>query len=323
MSRELRVVPPFDLPTGLLEALETSVLHFGDVDCASGGRVVVEDRDSFYRPNVSISWARDHRGFLRCLDQGLKEISLQPTDTTLLVQVQTRYLGLTQEALHRSLRDLQALEPTTDLANCEALRAGNRGVRIRAYLLLNRNVEPQPFRPWRKGTWLARAEFNVDTDWLGALFRPTPLDAQQRKELGLPNSVLRYMYLGDHDPLASPDADTEQPIFYVDEDLLARLDAWSGSPMARATQLQLVQDFVTAIVHHGSRALRQREEIPAWEDAKESLLGRMLLVAAGKRVDPAALLEEVREEPTLVLARFEHEIKLRKEYIDSVGEGGK
>ena len=132
---------------------------------------------------------------------------------------------------------------------------------------------------------------------------------------------MRYLRLGDHDPLM-PVRDTEDPDFYVDEDLLSRIHHWGGSPMAHAAQLQLVQDFVAAIVQLGSTKL-QLDAAPQWEDTKDSLLGRMLTVAAGKGGDPEALLEEVRDDPSKVLARFEHEIGLKKEYIASVTEGSK
>ena len=91
--------------------------------------------------------------------------------------------------------------------------------------------------------------------------------------------------------------------------------------MAKMAQLQLVQDFVSAIVHRGSTKLQSEEEIPPWEDVRGSLLGRMLSVAAGKKEDPAALLAEVRDDPNRILARFEHRIHLKKLYIDSVTEG--
>ncbi len=319
MSRELRVVPPFNVPGALQSIFEETVLHFGDRECPAGRRIVV-DSDGFRGRDLRIAWAADQIRFRRTLVNGLRDLDLGPTDAVLVVLVQTRYLGLTSEALRVPLDDLEALERISTLNANLLVAARHRGARIRVLLLLTRDRTRRPLQPWRKGTCLARTGFSVDTDWLGQLFSPKALDARTRRELDLQPSTMRYVRLGDHNPLL-PLQDTEEPDFYVDEELLRRVDVWSGSPMAKMAQLQLVQDFVSAIVHRGSTKLQSEEEIPPWEDVRGSLLGRMLSVAAGKKEDPAALLAEVRDDPNRILARFEHRIHLKKLYIDSVTEG--
>ncbi len=321
MSRELRVIPPFHVPSGLHSLFAEAVLHFGDRHCPVDERIVL-DRDEFAGRDARIVWAGDHHLFRRSLEKGLAEIDLTPADTVLLVLVKTSYLGLVSEALRVSLDDIRNLDPEASLETAALRSARNRGARVRAFLLLKHETERRPLRPWRKGTCLARAEFVVATDWLGQLFSLKALDAETRRELDLPDSAMRYVRLGDHDPLV-PVRDTEEPDFYVDEDLLSRIHHWSGSPMAHAVQLQLVQDFVTAIVLRASAKLQPGDPLPAWEDASDSLLGRMLTVAAGKDGDPEALLEETRDDPNKVLARFEHRTALGKEYVASVTEGSK
>ena len=321
MSRELRVIPPFYVPPRLQTVLAQAMFHFGDRACPVGDRIVL-DRDEFAGRDARIIWAPDHDRFRRSLEKGLDELGLASADTVLLVHVQTRYLGLVSVALRLHLDDIKALDPETPLESAALRSAQNRGARIRVFLLLKHEVPQQQLRPWRKGTCLARAEFLVDTDWFGQLFNPKALDAETRRELDLPDTAMRYLRMGDHDPLV-PIRDTEDPDFYVDEDLLNRINHWGGSPMAHAAQLQLVQDFVTAIVQLGSTRLQLGDAAPEWEDAKDSLLGRMLTVAAGKDGDPEALLEETRDDPNKVLARFEHQIGLKKEYVASVTEGSR
>lgn len=321
MSRELRIVPPFDVPPALQSVFEETVLHFGDRNCPAGRRIVV-DSDDFRGRDVRIVWAADQAQFRYSIVNGLSEASLRPVDVALVVLVQTRYLRLTSEALRVSLDGLDALEPISTLDANLVAAARHRGARVRVLLLLTRDRTRRALRPWRKGTCLAKTEFSLDTDWFGQLFSPKALDAETRLELNLPPSTMRYIRLGDHDPLL-PFRDTEEPDFYVDEDLLSRIHHWSGSPMAQMAQLQLVQDFVAAIVQRASSRLPSKSALPPWQDVRNSLLGRMLTVAAGKKGDPATLLAEVRDDPNKVLARFEHQIGLGKKYIDSVTEGSK
>ena len=252
MSRELRVIPPFYVPPGLQTVLAQAMFHFGDRACPVGDRIVL-DRDEFAGRDARIIWAPDHDRFRRSLERGLDELGLASADTVLLVHVQTRYLGLVSVALRLHLDDIKALDPETPLESAALRSAQNRGARIRVFLLLKHEIPQQQLRPWRKGTCLARAEFVVDTDWFGHLFNPKALDAETRRELDLPDTAMRYLRMGDHDPLV-PIRDTEDPDFYVDEDLLNRIHHWGGSPMAHAAQLQLVQDF-----RHGHRSTWIRE----------------------------------------------------------------
>lgn len=323
MSRELRVVRPFHLPSALQSVFERTVLRFGDRECSSGRGIVV-DSDDFAGRDAQIVWGEDQAHFRRTIERGLREAKIGPTDAALVVLVQTRYLRLTSEVLRLRLEHLGALGPTSALDANLLVAARHRGAVVRVFLLLTRDRTRLPLQPWRKGTCLARTEFSLDTDWFGQLFSPKALDAATRQELDLPPSTIRYVRLGDHNPLV-PYRDTEAPDFYVDEGLLSRTHHWSGTPMAHALQLQLVLDFVAAVVHRASSKLLEHSALPSWQDpdVRDSLLGRMLAVAAGKKEDPARLLAEVRDDPNKVLARFEHQIGLRQKYVDSVTEGSK
>ena len=318
MSREVRTVRPFPVPAALRDLLAGTVLHFGDLACRADDAVVVSDRDDFLRRHARIVWSPDQERFRRDLQRGLTELGLGPADTALLVQVRTRYLGLAQH-LRFAVDDPDRLEPEVDLDRCELLRSANRGVRVSASLVLRRTLASGPRRPWRKGARLVQAEFELRTEWLGDLFRPVPLDGDLRRELDLPASAMRYVDLGDHDPLAPRGDIGEMPVFYVDEDVLARLHHW-GSATGRAAQLQLVLDFVTAVVQRVSALLHERGDVPDWEDIKDSLLGRILRRAAGRTNSPERLLELVRDDPAKTVAHFEHELKLCKAYVEAIRE---
>lgn len=325
MNRETRTVRPFHVPPTLERVLEQASLGFGDLDCRANERIVIDDPADFLRRSAQIRWAGDDPGFAsfqRAMKSGIQDLKLDPANAALLVQVRSRYLGVTEELLRHPLDDLGSLPRICAFPERKGFRAANRGFAVTAWILLSRSIGRRPGRPWRKGTWLAKATFHVATDWFAGLFRPTPLDRTTREEYGLPASAMRYLHLGDHDPLESY-KDTEQPTFFVDEELLSKLDAWSGSPFARAIQLQLVQDFVSAVVHRSATRLSKRQELPAWSDIDGAVLGRMLRLAAKTEEDRAHCLQEARDQPVKLIARIEHATGIRKEFIDAAAEGGK
>jgi len=315
MSRERRVVPPYRLPPGLAGVLDDAVFRLGDLECSAGGRVIVPDRSDFQEHRGCLRLADDHQEFLTNLGSGLDALGLEPGDVALFVLCQSVYLGLSEQRWY-GVGDVKRFGGELDLSDCRTLRAGNRGARVRVYVILARHLERSDLRPWRKGTWLARTEFLLQTDWMGSLFRPIPLSDAVREELGLPAGALRYVQFADYDPLA-PDEDANRPQFYVDESLLARINASGSGPAGKLAQIQLAFDLVTAIVHRSSGALREND-LPAWADIQETLLGRVLRIAAGKHTDVDELLPEVQGEPARVLARLEDRLQILKQYADSV-----
>lgn len=324
MNREMRTVRPFDVPPILERVLDQTLLGFGDLDCRADERITVDDPADFLRRDAQIRWAGDDPGFAsfrRAVASGIKDLEIDPANAALLVQVRSRYLGMTEELLRHPLNDLDSLQRICAFPECKGFRAAHRGFVVTAWILLSRSIDRRSARPWRKGTWLAKATFQVDTDWFAGLFRPTPLDRTTREEHGLPASAMRYLHLGDHDPLESY-KDTEQPTFFVDEELLSKLDAWSGSPFARAIQLQLVQDFVSAVVHESASRLSKRQELPAWSDIQGSVLGRLLGLVARTDEDRVHCLQEARDQPAKLIARIEHATSIRKEFIEAAAEGG-
>ena len=190
------------------------------------------------------------------------------------------------------------------------------------YLFLAQNLPRRVLRPWRKGTWLASVRFRLSSSSSASWYRLQPLKDRDRDELGLPKGAVRYVQLGDHEPLEPYDA-TDLPTFWVDEDLLASLAARSQSKASCSIQTQLVHDFVWAVI--SSPAVVQSDDLDtlAWADLKESSLGRISRVAAGKGATPARkdeMIQLIRSDPAKFMALVEDTIGLRKSALEAVGE---
>ena len=252
---------------------------------------------------------------------GASDLDVEPSALGLLAVASTSYIKRSEIVYHRPLSELDDLQRVTSITDGQRpvpFRTGFHGATLEVYVLLLRQVEKRPLRPWRKGTWISRAKFRIDVEKGAALFRPIPLDDEARERLGLPSGAVRYVDLDDHDVLA-PFEDSEPPRFYIDADLLNRLGAHQNSPAARAIQAQLAQDFIAAVVHRA--AGEAQLDTHAWEDVESSLLGRVLRFTAGSgasRDDRQLLLKQVKDNAERTLARTEHAIDVRKALIDSL-----
>ncbi|MEX0826151.1 MAG: hypothetical protein WD184_05315 [Acidimicrobiia bacterium] len=327
MSRETRTVRPFVGLDALERCLDHTTLYFGQEPCEPNSSLAadIEIHEFLIRP-VSLEWVPE--GQFEAFRAGLLEAcvaaGIAPESVSLAAVAMSGFLKLSQVVLNVSLVELDRLDRVVDLAadpRPDPFRTPFNGFGVDVYLLLSEAVDARPLKPSKKGTWLSRVSFRIDTHLAPALLPPTPLTGELRQQLGLPARTLRYLQFGDHD-LLEPYREQEQPVFYVDEDILAQLSVRRTSAASKAIQLQLAQDFVAAVVR---RAAGQPDlETVAYDDVRESLLGSVIRLAAGPKAldgDRQTLLVMVRNDPEYVIARAEHFVDVASGFVNVLKDG--
>lgn len=320
MNRETRTVRPFIVEGRLASALDGVRFNLGRATCKPGGRILVQDPDEYLRAEPVLTWAQDDPafdGFRGALTEGIARNRIEPVAASLIVTAQAPYLKLTDVVVSHPLSELPSLPRRLTLRGTggpAALWANTHGAVITAYVALDREMpEAGSLRPWLRGTWLARAVFRLKTDLPPVLFRPIPMKDDDRREHDLPRECARYLHMGDHDPLQSRE-DQPHPEFYVDADLLARIDRARGTPVAKALQVQLACDFIAGVVTDVATRADTEGDLE-WEHVADSLWGRIVALAAKAGRDsqePAALLGWARENPAQLLARVDGLLKARR-----------
>jgi len=326
VNRETRTVRPFIVKGQLASALEGVRFNLGTASCEPGGRILVRDPDKYLRDEPVLTWARDapaFDGFRQTLTDETARNRIEADAASLIVTAHAPYLKLTDVVVNRPLSGLHSLRRTLTLrgeSRPAALWANTHGAVVTAYVALNREMpEAGSLRPWLRGTWLARAVFRLKTDLPPVLFRPIPMKEDDRREHNLPPECARYLHMGDHDPLQSRDGQPP-PEFYVDADLLARIDRARGTPVAKALQVQLACDFIAGVVTDVATR-EDTEDLLEWEHVADSLWGRIVALAAKAgqdSQDPAVLLGWARKNPAQLLARVEGLLKARRFLTDAL-----
>lgn len=291
MNRERRIARPYrDISRSLTDALDSAVLVFGDKRIPANSRHQWDDSANYGEQAVILEWRTDDdpQAFLTTLREGCSESGLPLDGLALVVTATSRYLGFVDILFNRRLDELDQLDPALDLRaekdDAAAWKTSVRGCRVDAYLLLSRTLQEQPLRPWRKGVWLSKASFVVATDYTKSLFRPTKLDADQRKRLDLSAQVLRHVRLPEsvweeYDP-------EEPPEVYLDEEIMALVAAQPKALSSRLAQAELVYVFLRSVLTDAYVRRDEWKELE-WGDIANSLLGKVLRAIAGRRA-PAA-----------------------------------
>lgn len=328
MSTEARTIRPFTGLERFEEALREASLHFGQDTCRPGESVRSElNSHEFNLRPLDLEWAADQDSFAyfkNQLRQGLDETEVRPSAVSLLVVAETSYLKEAEVLINHSLSELSTLNRVVHLHSKEErpspFKAWRHGFQVDVHVLLNQSIPPSPLRPHRKGTWFARESFEVKTTHSSErLFRPIPLNEENRDRLNLPNGTTRYVVLGEHDPLQKYEEQAEEPELYIDEDLLSELNASSSSAASRAIQLDLALHFMTCVIHKASRNLSENDK--PFEDISGSLVARILQLCAGSARDKEhmrTLYRRIQSSPEKVIAWAEDRLSIQGALLENV-----
>ena len=322
MSSETRDIRPFNVATSLERIFKNSKLLFGDLECEPNSRITVEDTTTYgiRRAEIILTEELHFEDFKRTLANGASSSGINHSLLSLLVTISTSYLKITDIVWQQPLTDLATLPRTLNLTENErprALQASLTGSTVDIYLMRTETAQPRPLHPWRKGTWLARARFKIETHRDISLFRPIPLDYTTRAELNLPEGTMRYVQMGDHEP-AEPYDNTEAPVFYVDRELLSELNARSNSRAGAALQAQLALDFVSAVI---TASTEKVQSINTYRELEDSLIGRVVRLIVPFRSpdsDRDVIVRMINTDPAKAIAHAENAIALRKVMLDNL-----
>ena len=332
MSGESRTFRPFSIDGRLSGVLDQAEFSYGDLRCGAGERVLIEDR-SFGMRTPTVTWAPEHRfeQFKRDLAAGAVATGIGASHLCLAITARSGFLKLYETAYSHPLADIAGvsrvirLDDRPDGSRREVFSAESHGATVDAYVALRQALPTTPLRPSRIATWLAHASFRIECEGDSSLFRPRPLDEENRRRLRLRQGVTRFIEF-DGGELTAPLSGSEVPTLWVDEQLITDIDRLHTSPLARHLQLQLALDFISGVVFEFSRQAASGAQLDdatslTYEDIKDSLLGRVVRFVAGSRAaseEREQLLRACRDDPRLVVAWAEDSVGARAATLDAL-----
>lgn len=315
MSSEERIIRPYEGVERIARVLDYCVVKMTSqhhIESNSTKRLVASEYLAF---PVQLWLAENEAGMdalTRELSEGLAQADLDASDVEVVVLLSTGGLKLAEIVWRSGAKELAGASPHIDISG-DPRRAPLcmpfGGCRIDVYVLLSKDLEEAPLRPWRKGTWLARARFEIKTDLGDVGFTPLPLTADDKDRFRLPKDTIRHAVV--EDPFAeATGADSVK--LYVDEELLGQLALQPSLPAAKSFQRQLFVDAMSAVVMAASRSPEIGDLV--WGDLEPTILGRLIDRLAGTTTDKTeaehrqrceALLQDVQDDPNRVLGWVE------------------
>lgn len=287
MTTAVRVVRPF---IGL-EPFETWIsqisLRVASETVPSGGRIILSS-DTFASARVVLELAVDDRTLTRdrnALLAHANELELAADDLELVVSVSSPYLRRVDVVERVALEEVPRTMLLSRPPRPFGLQTPRSGAVVEIDLCLRRDIERRALRPWRRGTWLARTKFRIESEQSNEVFRVAPLDDVQRTRLQLPKGTARFVEITAASVVA-PGSDESAVTVWLDESLLAGLSARPDSPAAQMVQIETFLQVVADVVRHGHERGELRDL--SADDIENSLLGRVLFTLADVRLGESA-----------------------------------
>jgi hypothetical protein len=304
MASERFDVRPFRRATEFDRAFAGCSMLFG-LTCVEPGRRGVVSATRFQTDQVRLRLAPSAKGLHRvakALTTGAAELDIAPDELDMVLVASTPRLKLAEIVWRCPLTDLGSGSHDIKIGDGDArpaaLQAIHGGAQFDLYLALRVEQQRRPLHPWRKGTWLARAQFRFSTGLHGISFTPIRMTEEVRSHLGLPSGVVRYVDIDD--PLL-PGTDSSSVRLYVDEALLAEVARAPHTPIARSFQRDLFLSAVSAIANEAALAIARSGILPTLDEIEGSLVDRLLRRAAGSPDDPVEHRRAMEQQLTVLV----------------------
>ena len=254
----------------------------------------------------------------------LKQTGLDPEQISFTIIATSNYLKILNQKI-MTIQEVKDSNGSISLAKrglkerWEVFQTPRHGCRITFAAILNKTIKkPEPLTPHRKGTWLARADFQLKSE-IDETFKllVEPLTEEERKRLNLHKSISQYIEIkeGTIDPEIE---NTHAPIMYLDEDLYDLALNFAKTDRSKVFQRKLVLDYITSITYNASKELTESNK--TYEEINGSLVASII-----SGIDKNMSSEEkemflglIQKEPEKFIATVEENILsgLQKEWKD-------
>lgn len=310
MISEQRIVRPYAGADLIQQCLSGVRLCIGGEAVEPGQRLTFPP-EPYLTSKVSVQLTdkdSDFESFRLAVCDGVSGAGYDLADLEILISTSSPRLKTSAVVFRCNLANIEDLTPTIGLtsesARPEAFQAPFGGCRVDLFVCLARELDVIPLRAWRRGTWLGRVFFRIETE-LGEIgFTPVPLDDEKRKLFSLSPDTLRFAHV---DGPLDPEQGDNTIVLYVDQELLARLALAPMTKGAKAFQAQLFLDAMTALIYTASAEMnREPQEYGSISDIEGSICDRVLQRLAGKDSQAKEIFfEKTKTDPTLVVAHIE------------------
>jgi hypothetical protein len=321
---EFRTLRPYENVDAVQELMEQLVLVYGEREPIISGATRFIEEGAYVNAIPELRWlllseedgAKPEQeiwdSFHRRLKASVEKTGIETDDALVIITASTSYLKIAETIWSGTLQEFRSASKNGDQIGLKLdgdprpgpFQTPKGGCRVEVSVILAKQLHKASGKPWRKGTWLGRAKFDVRTEKGEIGFTPKPMDDALREKLGLPRGTLRYVEMPS---TLDPSEGAVEITAYVDVDLLNDLQNNPRLDGALAFQYQIALDVTRVLVAKANRELAVLK-VSSPSEIADSLCARLIEAAArtGRgdrdREREALFFNYIKNEPDRYLA---------------------
>jgi hypothetical protein len=330
-SSARREIRPYKGLEEIQNLFDHLVLSWGETEIESGGYANISEAEYLnagvtLQLMVSAEDDSEPLPFVKQFEELLPDTGMSLADIQFQVVARSPYLKLIEVLWRGEIADLRDEDQQVRLTIAGKARPGpfqawSSGCSITFSASLKKARNRRALEPSRKGTWLGRSEFSIDTDTGEIGFTPMHLTAEIRAQKDLGKNAIRYVEIQS---AIDPEVDDSNIEVYVDEELLNLCVSNPSSSGSRSFQHQILLWALEAIVWKASRQLND-DGLPDLDEINGSFIEKVIAWAAGGSQATSATKErfllDVKDNPQRFMSHVESSISNLQSEIGQTMKG--
>ena len=178
----------------------------------------------FLQAHIGVSFAENQQGFkdfYKSCKKSIKNWEIELTDVSIAIFVLNPLLRRADQVLLKSMEEFENSDFLVPIiegsSRPDSAWSLHSETRIEVVAFLNAEQDFKLLKPFRAGTWLAKAHFSIRTQLETASFTVEPLDGTERERLGkaafgeaLPTGTVTYLELPPNFNPVDPNSDIQE-----------------------------------------------------------------------------------------------------------------
>ena len=328
MSAEHRQIRPYKNLTPLTDLFHGIELHVDKESTREEGETLTVSYGNYLDAPIDLKFSipqnpdseeetwelADFKKFIDEFEKRLKQTELSPEQISFTIIATSNYLKILDQKM-MTIQEIKDSPNSISLAErglkgrWSVFQTPRHGCRVTFAAILNESIKnPKPLTPHRKGTWLARADFQLKSE-IDETFKllVEPLTEKERERLNLNKSISQYIEIkeGTIDPEIE---NTYAPIMYLDEELYDLTLNFAKTDRSKVFQRKLALDYITSITYNASKELTESNK--TYEEIDGSLVASIIsgINKNMRSEEKEAFLGLIQKEPEKFIATVEENL---------------
>ena len=273
----------------------------------------------FLQAHIGVSFAENQQGFkdfYKSCKKSIKNWEIELTDVSIAIFVLNPLLRRADQVLLKSMEEFENSDFLVPIiegsSRPDSAWSLHSETRVEVVAFLNAEQDFKLLKPFRAGTWLAKAHFSIRTQLETASFTVEPLDGAERERLGeaafgeaLPTGTVTYLELPPNFNPVDPNSDIQELRMFLNETVWNLRESDPDSTFTNVLNRFLAVEVFTEVFDVAQHFLTNDDDWDSLESTAGSILHNAITSMSKDPEDQENYFQLAKRDPRSLRAIWE------------------